>query len=541
MSSIVDKVDVSLEDEPVLSPIFHPADSWHAENLTHFLAAVAYTVLFFGAGISLRVTEYSSIKTQARQNWYKQSTFFHSFVLNNTYKDPANMLLALWSLIIGVILVTAFLDVNTAESSKTARTFTVFIGFLSLAIDIVTGYVSPDMLHQYDFGLSLLMIIISVGISAFALAYGVKQTISAREIQENERLRSDHSHEYILLAEASPDKGHSIVGAILRFLGGLLFKTVLAFIITSFIALLFAKIQNHSVTYTLTRLWLAFIAVALELIPCMLDTFFMLAIGVGVHVNKKKRICYAPRSIGELAYHIFTAAYSWLLSIWFFAIVLNPTTLPFIAITFFIPILIVIWYLLPIWNSLLIPIHKWFLERLIKDDQRRIELIHYHIYTSVSSTYLSSELSVDTHREYLLHTLITTKKEDENTLWQEICYPDSRDTNEVPLLSLSTKDLQDILEINKTQQTNDINPDKTKRQQNITCLVDKINTNNPEFNCCDQNDCKIYLSAIFDDRQYLLTPLNSESKKDEKQQKVITHNFSNCKGKWQLILTLVKR
>lgn len=182
-----DSIMSTTKDHSNISPMFHPAESWHAENVNQFFAAVVSSVILLVCGISLRSTEYSLIKNQAEQRWYEHSiffTFFHNFVHNGFYKDPANMLLSLWGLILGVALVTAFLETKTVESSNTASAFYLFVCLLSCAIVIITGYIAPDMFKQYDFGLSSLLTIISVCIAAFALSYGVKQVISSRAMQK---------------------------------------------------------------------------------------------------------------------------------------------------------------------------------------------------------------------------------------------------------------------------------------------------------------------------------------------------------------------
>ena len=523
-------------DHSNIAPIFRPAESWHAENVRQFFVAIAYSVLLLASGIGLRLAEYNLIENKAELNRYKQNTFLHNFVLNNPYKDSANMLLALWTLIISVIIVTAFLETKTPESSSKARAFIVFVCFLSCAISIFTGYISPDMLQQIDFGLSLLLIIVSFNIAAFVLSYGVKQVFSFHMIQENEMLRSDHLNEYQSLAKGSLVRRHPIADAFLRITCGLILMTTPAAFITYGIAALFARINNHP----LASIGTFIITVAFELVPCLLDPLFMLDIGVGGHPSRKNLEHYKGRMVCKWIYRVFTVLSSWLISIFALAIasVLNPTTVPMSSITLLAPILIVVIYLLPCWNWFLAPIHKWWVSNLIKDDQRNIEQIHYEAFTKIAASYLSSELSVDTHREYLMHTVIIPAEKGE---WAEICDPAFRTTNQVPLLSLSTQELQKTLESDNLKQKNDISPDATKRQRTITRLINKIDTNDPEFNCCDQEDCKIYLAAIFDDRQYLSTSISSGADNEEILQKIITHSFSSFKGRWQLILTLVRR
>ena len=521
-------------DHSNIAPIFHPAESWHAENVRQFFVAIAYSVLLLASGIGLRLAEYNLIENKTELNRYKQNTFLHNFVLNNPYKDSANMLLALWTLIISVIIVTAFLETKTPESSSKARAFIVFVCFLSCAISIFTGYISPDMLQQNDFGLSLLLIIVSFNIAAFALSYGIKQVFSFHMIQENEMLRSDHLNEYQSLAKGSLVRRHPLADAFLRITCGLILMTTPAAFITYGIAALFARINNHPVASIGTFI----ITVAFELVPCLLDPLFMLDIGVGGRPSRKNLEHYKGRMVCKWIYRVFTVLSSWLISVLTFAIALNPTTMPMFLITLLVPILIVVIYLLPCWNWFLAPIHKWWVSNLIKDDQRNIEQIHYEAFTKIAASYLSSELSVDTHREYLMHTVIIPAEKGE---WAEICDPASHTTNQVPLLSLSTQELQKTLESDNFKQKNDISPDATERQRAITRLINKIDTNDPEFNCCDQEDCKIYLAAIFDDRQYLSTSISSEADNEERLQKVITHSFSSFKGRWQLILTLVRR
>ena len=535
---MIERVSImsTARDHSNIAPIIHPAESWHAENVRQFFAATAYSFLLLTSGIGLRLAEYNLIKNQAERNRYKQNTFLHNFVLNNPYKDSANMLLALWTLIISVIIVTAFLETKTPESSSKARAFNVFVCFLSCAISIFTGYISPDMLQQIDFGLSLLLIIVSFNIAAFVLSYGVKQIFSFHMIQENEMLRSDHLNEYQSLAKGSLVRRHPIADTFLRITCGLILMTTLAASITYGIAALFARMNNHPVASIQTFI----ITVAFELVPCLFDPLFMLYIGVGGSPSRKNLKHYKGRIVCKWIYRVFTVLSSWLISIFAFAIasVLNPRTVPMSLNTLLAPILIVVIYLLPCWNWFLAPIHKWWVSNLIKDDQRNIEQIHYEAFTKIAASYLSSELSVDTHREYLMHTVIIPA---EKGKWAEICHPAFHTVNQVPLLSLSTQELQKTLEFDNFKQNNDISPEATKRQRNITRLVNKIDTNDPEFNCCDQEGCKIYLAAIFDDRQYLSTPISSEADKKERPQKVITHNISSFKGKWQLILTLIKR
>lgn len=521
-------------DHSNIFPIFHPAESWHAENVRQFFVAIAYSVLLLASGIGLRLAEYNLIENKAELNRYKQNTCLHNFVLNNPYKDSANMLLALWTLIISVILVTAFLETKTPESSSKARAFIVFVCFLSCAISIFTGYISPDMLQQNDFGLSLLLIIVSFNIAAFALSYGVKQIFSFHMIQENEMLRSDHLNEYQSLAKGSLVKRHPRADAFLRITCGLILMTTLAAFITYGIAALFARINNHPVASIGTFI----ITVTFELVPCLLDPLFMLDIGVGGRPSRKNLKHYKGRMVCKWIYRVFTVSSSWLISVLTFAVVLNPTTMPMFLITLSAPILIVVIYLLPYWNWFLAPIHKWWVSNLIKDDQRNIEQIHYEAFTKIAASYLSSELSVDTHREYLMHTVIIPAEKGE---WAEICFPAFRTTNRIPLLSLSTQELQKTLESDNLKQKNDKTPEATKRQRTITRLINKIDTNDPEFNCCDLEDCKIYLAAIFDDRQYLSTSISSGADNEERLQKIITHSFSSFKGRWQLILTLVRR
>ena len=533
---MIERVSImsTARDHSNIAPIFHPAESWHAENVRQFFVAIAYSFLLLASGIGLRLAEYNLIENKAERSWYKQNTFPHNFVLDNPYKDSANMLLALWTLIISVIIVTAFLETKTPESSSKARAFIVFVCFLSCAISIFTGYISPDMLQQNDFGLSLLLIIVSFNIAAFALSYGVKQVFSFHMIQENEMLRSDHLNEYQSLAKGSLVRRHPKADAFLRITCGLILMTTPAAFITYGIAALFARINNHPVASIGTFI----ITVAFELVPCLLDPLFMLDIGVGGRPSRKNLEHYKGRMVCKWIYRVFTVLSSWLISVLTFAIVLNPTTMPMFLITLLVPILIVVIYLLPCWNWFLAPIHKWWVSNLIKDDQRNIEQIHYEAFTKIAASYLSSELSVDTHREYLMHTVIIPAEKGE---WAEICLPAFGTTNQIPLLSLSTQELQKTLESDNLKQKNDISPDATKRQRTITRLINKIDTNDPEFNCCDQEDCKIYLAAIFDDRQYLSTSISSGADNEERLQKVITHSFSSFKGRWQLILTLVRR
>ncbi|MBI0062997.1 hypothetical protein [Bifidobacterium apousia] len=535
---MIERVSImsTARDHSNIAPIFHPAESWHAENVRHFFAATAYSFPLLASGIGLRLAEYNLIENKAERNRYKQNTFLRNFVLNNPYKDSANMLLALWTLIISVIIVTAFLETKTPESSSKARAFNVFVCFLSCAISIFTGYISPDMLQQNDFGLSLLLIIVSLNIAAFALSYGVKQVFSFRMIQENEMLRSDHLNEYQSLAKGSLVKRHPRADAFLRITCGLILMTTLAAFITYEIAALFARMNNHPVSSIKT-----FIITAVSgLVPCLFDPLFMLDIGAGGHPSRKNLKYYKVRMTCKWIYRVFTVLSSWLISIFAFAIVsvLNPTTVPMYLDTLLAPIPIGVIYLLPCWNWFLAPIHKSWVCNLIKDDQRNIEQIHYEAFTKIAASYLSSELSVDTHREYLMHTVIIPAEKEE---WAEICHPAFRTTNQVPLLSLSTQELQKTLESDNLKQKNDISPDATKRQRTIASLINKIDTNDQEFNCCDQEDCKIYLAAIFDDRQYLSTSISSEADNEERLQKVITHSFSSFKGRWQLILTLVRR
>ena len=126
--TMIERVSImsTARDHSNIAPIIHPAESWHAENVRQFFAAIAYSFLLLTSGIGLRLAEYNLIKNQAERNRYKQNTFLHNFVLNNPYKDSANMLLALWTLIISVIIVTAFLETKTPESSSKARAFNVF-------------------------------------------------------------------------------------------------------------------------------------------------------------------------------------------------------------------------------------------------------------------------------------------------------------------------------------------------------------------------------------------------------------------------------
>ena len=533
---MIERVSImsTARDHSNIAPIFHPAESWLDENTKQFFRYLLLSFFLLASGAYLRLTEYNLIRNLSIQNWYTYSTFPHNFVLNNPYKDSANTLLALWTLIISVTLVTAFLETKTVDSSNTARAFYLFVCLLSCAISIITGYISPDMLNQYDFGLSLLFIIISVGIAAFALNYGAKLIFSTRARQENEMLRSDHLDEYQSLLKRSSVGSHPITDTILRPICGLILMTTLAAFIAWGIAALFAKMSNHPVR----RIIILVIAVALELIPSLLDRFSMLQIGVYGQPSKKNQAHHKRRKIYKFMYRSFTAVFSWLISILFFLIVLNPTTTLMFVVTLVIPILIFVFYLLPYWDCFLAPIDKWLIKRIIKDDQENIERGHFCLYTQVALTYISSELSVDTHREHLLHTVITpTVKGD----WAKICYPTSRDTKHVPLLSLSIHELQKTLEFVNSRRNNDINSDAIKRQNNITRLIDNISTNDPEFDCCNQEDCKIYLAAIFDDRQYLSTSISPKASKEERPQKVITHSFSSFKGTWQLILTLAKR
>lgn len=521
-------------DHSNISPIFQPAESWHDENVRQFFIYLLLSFFLLVSGLYLRLTEYNLIRNLSIQNWYKYSTFLHNFVLNKPYKDSANLLLALWTLIISVALVTAFLETKTVDSSNTARAFYLFVCLLSCAIGIITGYISPDMLNQYDFGLSLLLIIISVGIAAFAFNYGAKLIFSTRARQEDEMLRSDHLDEYQSLLKKSSVVRHPITDTILRPIWGLILMTTLAAFIAWGIAALFARMSNHPVVHIITLV----IAVALELIPSLLDRFSMLQIGVYGQPSKKNQAHHKRRKIYKFMYRFLTAFLSWLISILFFLIALNPTTTLMLVVTLVIPILISVVYLLPYWDSFLAPIAKWLIKRIIKDDQENIERGHFRLYTQVASTYISSELSVDTHREHLLHTVITpTEKGD----WAKICYPTSCDTKHVPLLSLSIHELQKTLESVNSRRNNDINSDAIKRQNNITRLVNNISTNDPKFDCCNQEDCKIYLAAIFDDRQYLSTSISPKANKEERPQKVITHSFSSFKGTWQLILTIAKR
>ena len=529
-----DSIMSTTKDHSNISPMFHPAESWHAENVNQFFAAVVSSVILLVCGISLRSTEYSLIKNQAEQRWYEHSiffTFFHNFVHNGFYKDPANMLLSLWGLILGVALVTAFLETKTVESSNTASAFYLFVCLLSCAIVIITGYIAPDMFKQYDFGLSSLLTIISVCIAAFALSYGVKQVISSRAMQKNEMLRSNHLNEYRSLTKRSSVRRLPRTDTILRPIFGLTLMTTLATFIACGIAALFGRMSNHLVVRIITLV----IAVVLELIPCSFDRFFMLQIGVYGQPNEENQTQY---KCPKLKYHFPTAVLSWIISILPFSLVLSPTTTLMFVFTILIPILIYIFYLIPFWNRFLVPIDKWLIKRFIKDDQKYIDIDHFRLSTNVASTYLRSELSVDTHRQHLLHTTLAPT---ENGEWAKICYPASCDTKRVPLLSLSIDELQKILESYDSQRNNIVELDATKHQRNITCLVDQIATNDRKFDCCNQEDCKIYLAAIFDDRQYLSTSISPEADKEERLQKAITHRFSSFKGKWQLILTLVKR
>ena len=61
--------------------MFHPAESWHAENVNQFFAAVVSSVILLVCGIGLRSTEYSLIKNQAEQQWYEHSIFFTFFTI----------------------------------------------------------------------------------------------------------------------------------------------------------------------------------------------------------------------------------------------------------------------------------------------------------------------------------------------------------------------------------------------------------------------------------------------------------------------------
>lgn len=330
-------------DHSNISPIFQPAESWHDENVRQFFIYLLLSFFLLVSGSYLRLTEYNLIRNLSIRNWYKYSTFLHNFVLNKPYKDSANLLLALWTLIISVALVTAFLETKTVDSSNTARAFYLFVCLLSCAIGIITGYISPDMLNQYDFGLSLLLIIISVGIAAFAFNYGAKLIFSTRARQEDEMLRSDHLDEYQSLLKKSSVVRHPITDTILRPIWGLILMTTLAAFIAWGIAALFARMSNHPVVHIITLV----IAVALELIPSLLDRFSMLQIGVYGQPSKKNQAHHKRRKIYKFMYRFLTAVLSWLISILFFLIALNPTTTLMLVVTLVIPILISVVYLLP--------------------------------------------------------------------------------------------------------------------------------------------------------------------------------------------------
>lgn len=521
---MIERVSImsTARDHSNIAPIFHPAESWQAERERQLVVNIVYSALFFVCGAVIRIMEYSLLKNQAKQSWYEQNIIFHNFVRNNPFKDTANMLPELWSLIIAVTLVTAFLETKTAEFSHTATAFYHFVYLLSGAIDFITGYISPDTFNQNDFGLSLSLIIIGFSIATFALNYGVKFKFSTRVMQENETLRSDHLEEYHSLPKGSLFTKHPITDAILRPIFGLTLMTTLATFIACGIAALFARMGNHLVIRVTTLI----IAVVLELILSSIDRGFMLQIGAYGHSSKRNQTRYKRHKFGKLIYHFSIAALSYFISLLPFSLVLNPTTTLMLVVTLLIPILIFVFYQLPCWDWFLAPLDKLLLTGFIKDDQKDIEHGHFRLYTEVTSTYIDSELSIDTHREHLLHTVITHAKRGE---WAKICYPASPDTKQVPLLSLSVDELRKNLGYCNSQRNNATNQDAPKHQRDIMCLVDKIDTNDREFDCCNQEECKIYLAAIFNDPRYLSTSISSEADKEERPKKVITHNFPASK------------
>ena len=499
-------------------------------------------------GVYLRINEYNNIQDIAKQDWYKNNALLKSFVLNNINKEPVNILLSFWTLIISIVIVIAFIDTKNVNTSNTAKAFNTFTLLMSCTLVLLTGYLSPDMFHHTDFLFSLIMILFSLFLSSFTLIANFQQQTSHHIILENEMTRTDHLYEYQLLSkpnwlvktisrvlnairnffDALPKTVKAInkvLYAIFRFFLGLLTMFISAIAITYTIALLLTKWDNHPSPYFYTLL----IAVLLALLFCLLIRFAESLIGVNGPNYKRNQVHYYNRLVIKWVCLIFAIVVCWLASAYLFYIAIRPSTIQSRIATLIMPIIPPIDFMLFNWNWAFKPAKRWYLKKVIIIDERAVESIHYSSSASMASSYFASESSVDSHLEHLFHTVIKNVKNED---WMKICYSLSDDLVTVPLLSLSTEKLLKELDTEGREQTNHTNTDTPKRQQIIERLLKAIETNDSHCDCCNEEDCKIYLAAIFDDRQYLTTTRNSKSTNGIEPESTRTRDGAHMIGKF---------
>lgn len=514
---------LSTKAKSSISPIFHKTKNWHTIIRNSFCFGIFSFVILFCTGVYLRINEYNVIKDIAKQNWYKNNSLLNSFVLNNITKEPVNILLSFWTLIISIVIVIAFIDTKNVNTTNTARAFSTFTLLMSFTLVLLTGYLSPDMFHQTDFLFSLIMIIFSIFLSSFTLISNNQQQTSLHIVHENEMTRTDHLYEYQLLSKPNrltqaiskvsnairnfsdtltkTDKTiYKAIYAIFRFFLGLLAMFISAMTVTYVIALLLTKWDNHPSPYFYTLL----MAVLLMLPFCLTIRFVESLIGVNGPNNKKDQAHHYNRLVIKWLCLVFAVVVSWLVSAYPFYLAIRPSTILSYIAVLIMPILLPIYFLLFNWNWAFEPVKRWYLKKVIIDDERAVESIHYSSSASMASSYFAFESSVDDHLERLFHTVIQNVKNED---WMKVCYSPSDKLVTVPLLSLSTQELLKALDTEGREQTNRTNTDTPEHQQIIERLLKAIETNDSHYDCCNEEDCKIYLAAIFGDPRYLYSPL----------------------------------
>lgn len=521
-----------------ISPIFRKAKNRHAIIRNSFCFGIFSFAILFCTGVYLRINEYNDIKDIAKQDWYKNNGFLNSFMVNNINKEPVNVLLSFWTLIISIVIVIAFIDTKNVNTSNITRAFSTFTLLMSFTLVLLTGYLSPDMFHQTDFLFSLIMIIFSIFLSSFTLISNYQQQTSIHIILENEMTRTDHLYEYQSLSKQNrliqaisrvsnatrnflnslPETVkiiNKVLYAIFRFFLGLLVMFISAMAITYVIALLLTKWDNHPSPYFSALL----MAVLLALLFCLVIRFAESLIGVNGPNNKRNQVHHFNRLVIKCLCIIFAIVVCWLVSAYPFYLAIRPSSMLSYIAALIMPILPPVYFMLFNWNWAFEPVKRWYLKKIIMTDERAVESIHYSSSASMASSYFASESSVDGHLERLFHTVIKNVKSED---WMKVCYSLSDDLVTVPLLSLSTQKLLNALDTGGSELTSYKNTDTPKRQQTIERLLKVIGTNDSHYDCCNEEDCKIYLAAIFGDRQYLSTTISSRSTNEKKPESIRT-------------------
>ncbi|WP_094722116.1 hypothetical protein [Bombiscardovia coagulans] len=491
-----------------IQPLFHRSSSLSEEYNHTFVQLTVYLTVLLLAACALRYALtmlwlQTTLEPLDLQERLRTSSL--GFVVGDkSFADSAAFLLAAWTFILTIVLVTIFHENKSARERYISTKLDSLLVYSACVEALSMGYLSPDIVLTNDPLFGILLIICGILFLSFVMSYGRNHPYFYQKVEDLENTRNGLLREYSEL-EARQNKNNWLTAAVQSHPHISIFSCIITctgvclLIVYGLIVLLSALYVDVAVGPTM-----AFMVIC-TLIGNVLACLVRLNVDTVWHFNTDK----TGDTTAPHRFHDYFIIGFWLFA--FYTVSFSLACLSFsdegarivIALLAFTGLCeVALWHL---------RLSRFFLSsqkrKLKRDDvllyQRLIESDNYTLSTEVAGSHYESERLLEEHREHLYHALIRYESVND---WSEICYPDSKVAHYIPLLSLAGPQLRKVITADKWPQRSpspDISSMTKQYSQEIQWLLNQSSTNDDTV-LLSKEDCELYLSAIFGDPGYRL-------------------------------------